>query len=279
MNKETLERVDYSGLIKTAINEEGKLSDCYELFHNYSILNTLYILRQLCRKNIPIAPVKGYKAWEKLNRKVKSYYLRNKTRYGFPQAIEILFPVFGYYPVKDENGQPKLDKDGKQVLAKYVKTFTYNRWHFAVSQTEVIDPAKETETMTENKFKIDINNLCDKLNITLIPFDKLDGNVQGFARPHTRELAINPVASSPVETAIHEVAHIVLKHHEANYPRDIKEVEAETVTYIVLSVCNNDVDLTETRGYIQHWLGNNTLTDEVAKRIINGASEILNTLK
>lgn len=279
MNNTTLERIGYSSLIQKAIKEPGELSKCYSLFHDYSLLNTFYVLRQLHAKGLPVEPIKGFKAWNKLNRQVKPELLEHKTKYGYKDGIEILFPVFGYYPLKDDNGNLLKDKNGKQVFNKYIKDFTYAKWHFSASQTNVIDSKKASETMTENKFHIDIKELCKALNIEIVDYNSIDGNCQGWARTEKRQLALNPVTPQPIETSIHEIAHIVLEHHKAEYPRNIKEVEAETVAYIVLTICNNDVDLSNQRAYIQHWLRDDELTDDIAKRIMTASNKILETLK
>lgn len=279
MNRTTLEKIDYSNLIKRAIKEPGELSKCYSLFHDYSLLNTFYVLRQLHAKGLPVEPIKGYKAWGQLNRQVKPELLTGKSQYGYKNGIELLYPVFGYYPLKDKDGNPLKDKNGKQVFNKYVKDFNYYRWHFSASQTTIKDASKKNETMTENKFHIDIHKLCKALNIEIVDYNSIDGNCQGWARTEKRQLALNPVSEQPIETSIHEVAHIILEHHKAEYPRNIKEVEAETVAYIVLTICNNDVDLSNQRAYIQHWLKDDELTDDIAKRIMTASNKILETLK
>lgn len=280
MNKQLLEKIGMASLIEKAIKEPGELSKCYSLFHDYSLLNTLYIFRQLRHRGLPIEPIKGYKAWGELNRKVRPDEMGKKTPYGFTNGIEILFPKFSTFPKKDANGEIVKDKDGNPVMIKVLRTFNYYRWHFSASQTDIIDPSKKTETMTENRFNIDIPKLCKALDIEIVDYDSLDGNCQGWAIPRDRKLAINPVAEHITETAIHEIAHIVLDHNNAKYERAIKEVEAETVAYIVLTVCNNEnIDLSNNRAYIQKWLGSNEMTDEIANRIMRGASKILDTLK
>jgi hypothetical protein len=45
-----------------------------------------------------------------------------------------------------------------------------------------------------------------KLEITKQPFALVDGNIQGFAIPDQRIIAINPIAEDPIKTQFHEPA-------------------------------------------------------------------------
>jgi hypothetical protein len=82
----------------------------------------------------------------------------------------------------------------------------------------------------------------------------IDGNCQGYASGQT--FALNPVAALPHKTRLHEMAHIVLGHTQEftmtdseRTPKDIKEVEAESVAYILCSIlCLPGLE--ESRGYI-----------------------------
>jgi hypothetical protein len=57
-------------------------------------------------------------------------------------------------------------------------------------------------------------------------------------------------------------------------PRDIREVEAESVAYICCSILGLP-GLHESRGYIQHWLAGNEIGDKTAQRIFGTAEKIL----
>jgi hypothetical protein len=128
------------------------------------------------------------------------------------------------------------------------------------------------------------------LDIERITFASSNGNCQGYAT--ARQVAVSPIAYQPGRTLVHEVAHAVLGHtaefnmtdgNEAT-PRDIREVEAEAVSYLVcqsLGLC----DGVFSRGYLQHWLGNRKhadqpidehgISDKSAHRIFHAADVIL----
>jgi antirestriction protein ArdC len=89
------------------------------------------------------------------------------------------------------------------------------------------------------------------------------------------------VAVLPHKTRFHELAHVVLGHTEEHAmhddettPRDIKEVEAESVAYILCSVLGLP-GLVESRGYIQNWLFGGEISDKSAQRIFGAADKIL----
>src|SRR5437870_4648813 len=90
------------------------------------------------------------------------------------------------------------------------------------------------------------------------------------------------MAPLPHKTLFHELAHVVLGHTEEkrrmdddeHTPVNIREVEAECVTLI----CCESLGLSGAefcRGYIQHWLGKDTIPDRSAQRIFKASDLIL----
>jgi hypothetical protein len=57
-------------------------------------------------------------------------------------------------------------------------------------------------------------------------------------------------------------------------PRDLREVEAESVALLVLGALNQS-GLEYCRGYIQHWLRGEEITERSAQRIFKAADAIL----
>lgn len=261
-------KVNYLQLLNSAITKEGTLSNCYALFHDYSLLNSIYVMLQLEARGLEVSPIKGFRAWNDLNRKVKKGQ----------KALGVLFPIFGTYKKQE------VQQDGtqKEIVIKYVKGFMEKHVHFAYSQTEILDKIKENKKidLKNNDLHINIEKLCKDFDITIKPYDSINGNCQGYALTSKREIALNPIAENPVKTAIHEIAHVLLNHHDATYERNIKEVEAETVAYIVLSVCGvTENDLENSRAYIQSWLNGGEITEDVSKRIFQTADKILKQIK
>jgi antirestriction protein ArdC len=265
-NSDYTVQVDYSNLIQQAIKEPGTIAACYSLFHDYSLLNTMLVGMQQMKRFGQITPIKGFRAWNDLNRKVKKG----------EKALEVLFPVFGKFPKKDENGNEVKDENGKTVMIPYIKGFTPKHIHFAYSQTEIMDKSKEEKKANTVELKeFDYKRVCEQFGIKLIPYDMLDGNCQGYARVDKQELAINPAATQPIKTAVHEIAHCLM-HKDSKLSRELKEVQAEGVTYIVCTMLGaSEKTLQESRGYIQNWLKSNELDEKISKEIVNTANKIL----
>jgi len=63
-------------------------------------------------------------------------------------------------------------------------------------------------------------------------------------------------------------------HDDERTPRDIREVEAESVAYICCAHLGLP-GLDEARGYVQNWLADAPITDKSAQRIFGAAEKIL----
>ncbi|MDR9096304.1 hypothetical protein [Burkholderia multivorans] len=124
------------------------------------------------------------------------------------------------------------------------------------------------------------------LGITEVPFEHLDGNCQGFARPREMVIAINPLAAMPWKTTFHEIAHCLLHSKEAEaafvdsgyISMVIEEAEAESVAFLCCASLGLP-GLEEARGYVQEWLGSSAKAEEFAKksaaRVFSAADKIL----
>jgi len=153
--------------------------------------------------------------------------------------------------------------------------FTYRNNWFVLAQTEgqSLD-VQPTPTWEKDR-------ALASLNVQEVPFDLMDGNCLGFARQ--RSIAINPVNPLPWKTRFHELAHVLLGHtsegieqsNEEPTPRNLREVEAESVALLCCSVL--DLPGVEfSRGYIQAWWGaGKAIPERSAQRILKAADEIL----
>ena len=249
----TAKTVPYQQLLKDAINKPGILSKCYSRFHNYSLGNQLWAWLQSIEHDLELGPIATYKQWQALGQQVKKG----------SEAIYLTLPVI--IDEKDANG----NKTGKQK-----RLFLPKKNWFFLSQTEGENYVEKIKSATWDKERALVS-----LDITEIPFDQTNGNCQGFARG--RSVAVSDIAVLPHKTLFHELAHVTLGHtleHELtdseHTPKDIKEVEAESVAYILCQLLGLPGEV-ESRGYIQHWLDGQTIDDKSAKRIFGAADKIL----
>jgi antirestriction protein ArdC len=248
-----MEKAPFSQLLQDAVNKPGIISKCYSTFHGYSLGNQLLAWSQCEERNIPLGPIATYKKWSELGRQVTKGQ----------KAIALVMPVT--VNKKDVAGEKTGD---------VFKFFTLRNSWFVLSQTEGDEYVNEVVTPAWYKAAALV-----KLDISEVAFNYADGNCQGYASGRT--IAVNPVAVLPHKTRFHELAHVVLGHTTSEVmadsektPRDIREVEAEGVAYILCSVLDLP-GLLESRGYIQGWLRGAKVSDKSAQRIFSAANKIL----
>jgi antirestriction protein ArdC len=248
-----MEKANFSQLLQDAVNQQGVLSKCYSTFSGYSIGNQLLAYSQCVARDIPIGPIATFKKWKDLGRSVSKGQ----------KAIALVMPVT--INKKDEAGE----KTGESF-----SMFTLRNNWFVMSQTEGDEYVNEVAIPEWDKAAA-----LDKLDISEVAFEGMNGNSQGYASGRT--IAINPVAVLPHKTRFHEIAHVVLGHtsegvmaDDERTPRDIREVEAEGVAYILCSLLDLP-GLVESRGYIQNWLQGAEISDKSAQRIFSAANKIL----
>lgn len=248
-----MEKANFSQLLQDAVNQPGIISKCYSTFHGYSIGNQLLAWSQCVARDIPLGPIATYKKWAELGRQVSKGQ----------KAIALVMPVT----------INKKDAAGEKTGEVFSMFTLRNNW-FVLGQTEGDEYVNEVAIPAWDKAAA-----LAKLDVTEVAFKHNDGNCQGYASGRT--IAVNPVAVLPHKTRFHELAHVVLGHTTDEVmadsevtPRDIREVEAEGVAYILCSLLDLP-GLHESRGYIQNWLAGAEVSDKSAQRIFSAANKIL----
>lgn len=243
----------WSALLTEAVNQPGVLSSAYSAFHDYSVGNQMLAWVQIQSRGLQVGPIATYKRWAELGRQVRKG----------EKAIELVMPVT--VNKKDESGE----KTGDSFTWFSLKP----RW-FVLSQTDGEDYQHEAVTPDWDR-----ETALAALGITEEQFTMADGNCQGYARDNT--IAVSPVSAFPHKTRFHELAHVVLGHTKERAmqdseitPRDIREVEAEAVAYVCISILGLP-GKEESRGYIQHWLADAKVEDKSAQKIFAAADKIL----
>jgi hypothetical protein len=251
------EEIQFRQLLEEAVTKPGTLMKAYSLFWNYSLGNQILALIQANRRGITLGPIASFNRWKELGRYVK----RGE------KAIELCMPVTCQRTVKEEG------TDGNEAETEITfKRFVFRRNWFMLSQTDGAE------------FQIPAIPAWDRaralhaLNVQEIPFEMMNGNCQGYAKG--RQIAVNPVAQMPAKTTFHELAHIELGHtseavHDSEtLPRNLKEVEAESVALLCLESLGMD-GAEYCRGYIQNWLQGSTIPERSAQRIFAAGDKIL----
>jgi hypothetical protein len=241
----------FAQLLDTVLTEPGQIHAAYTAFHGYSLGNQMRAMVQCHHRGIPFGPMATFPRWKELGRFVRKG----------EKAIELWMPV----TVKRRES----DDDEPETLTRFV----LRRHWFVLSQTDGQDV---TPPVIEGW---DVARAMGGLDIREVPFDHVDGNVQGVARG--RSIAVSPVAGSPFKTRVHELAHVVLGHTtegELNdddcTPKSLREVEAESVAMLVCAALQQP-GVEYARGYVQHWLQGETIPERSAQRIFKAADQIL----
>lgn len=278
LNQKEKFTADMAQILKSVVTKEGTIATCFSTFWNYSIKNQFLAYWQASIMGIEVSPLCSFKGWNKLNRKV----MRGQ------KAIYLWQPFF--INIKEEDAQKDnygyITRDKNGQLKKLI--FKYKPSWFMYSQTEDCDDrfkinnAKTVDDLKPCFDNFDFNKVYDYYGIKLVPFHKVDGNVQGYANVQNKELAINPLAEHVELTIVHEIAHIALEHdkykkeNKNDDVKALKELEAETVAYIVGTILKvPEKYLAECRGYVQGWFGQNEIPQYNASRIMRIANEIL----
>lgn len=246
-------------------------------FHQYSACNSMLIWLQ------GGTLVAGFNAWKEKGRSVKKG----------EKAIRIYAPMIGkgWFTALDENGVPKKDEDGKEikVLKQYIKGFRRVSV-FDVSQTEgkelpeLADPKMLTGDMTKEEFE-NIFKMVSSVTTATVGMEEITSGANGYFAPSENRIAVNKGMSreQTIKTLIHEVTHSLL-HNKAEMEknpksREQKEVEAESVAYLVCSYLG--IDSAEySFDYVSSWaMGDVKLVTKSMDTVKKTADKIIEVLQ
>ena len=229
--------------------------DCYSNFHNYSFNNVFMILSQ----NPDATQVASFNTWKKLNRNVK------KGEVG----IRILAPITRasvkvQEKIDPETKEPILNEDGSPVLeAAQQKIVGFKAVPvFDISQTEG-EPLPTLTKQLEGELE-DFNILFENLKaIAPVPvyMENINNGALGYYSRAKGCIAIKNGMSDlqTIKTTIHEIAHSMLHDEDTEQSRGAKEVEAESIAYIVskkLGIDTSDYSF----GYVAAWSSDKEMT-------------------
>ena len=244
-------------------------------FHNYSYNNSILIGLQ--KPNATY--VASYDSWKKnFNRQVK------KDEKG----IKIIAPVKVTSQIevdaKDKTtGEKILNEDGS--IKKEIKEVTHTNFKvgyvFDISNTEQIKnkPVIDLELTHELKGNVDdYKNLLDAIKYASpvpISFEDFDGPSKGYFDRNSQIIVIKKSMdeAQQIKTAIHETAHALLHNKENYYSKEDRELQAESVAYVVSDYYGHDTS-SYSFPYAASWAGDSKRIDGNLKQI-KEASDII----
>jgi hypothetical protein len=241
------------GLLDT--QAESAIAPYYSYFGEpYSATNMAYLFIQGAREIVGLK-----RQWQSVGREPFPNAWRNRYRIWVPWFRQIV----------------KLDPDtGEEKPEKVLGGFNDVACIYTYSQTtgEAIKP-KPTP-------KWDVLQMIGRLGMRQVGFESHFGGLQGYSRG--TELAVSPIAADPLNTSIHEAAHIALGHtlghtyEELHAPRGVMEFQAQAVAYVVqclIGVMDEETAL-YSRGYIRHWLHDEHPSEQACRQVLTVADRI-----
>lgn len=260
--------IDWRSTFIEALDAPGALGNTYCRFYNYSYLNQIRLLLQGVSE-----PVATYKRWTELG-----FHVRRGTH-----AKSVLAPILVNKEQADANGDTKLDANGKPIKRQFLVGFRASNTVFGFSDTD----GDELPAVSVPGW--DADRALESLGVVRDRFVTTRSNAQGYSEwdGTTHHLAINPVAHYPVRTLLHELAHIALGHCKTDIDdpesahRGVREFEAESTAYVLAKELElADWDASESRGYIDRWLGGKSSEqvedlDRHMSRVFSAVNKIL----
>jgi hypothetical protein len=237
--------------------------DVQRRFHRYSFGNALLIAMQ----RPDASQVAGFHAWRRMGRYVQAG----------EKGIAILAPIVPRFRIADEETGDETIVVGSPRRFRVAHVFD-------VSQTA----GRELPTAPVTKLQGDAPaELYDRLRAVAaslgftVEEDYLPDEVNGTCSHRDRLITVE-VRNDPlmqVKTLAHELAHAIL-HGETTLPRERRELEAESVAYIVCADLGID-SAAYSFGYLASWSAggddaHRAITDS-AGRIQKAARVILDT--
>lgn len=210
--------------------------DVMSKFHHYSFINTILIYNQ----NPEATYVAGYNTWKKLGRHVE----RGE------RGIRIFRP----YLITREIKTDRYDDKGEQIVERITQTRFTSAYVFDVSQTSGQELPKLIEELEGDVSRFDtyINALKDLTDYPIEYANDLNG-ANGICSYEDKKIYIRNGMSQAqqLKTIVHEIAHY-MRHNGSTKSRKEKEIEAESVAYVV---CQNiGLDTSDySFGYIGSW--------------------------
>lgn len=221
-------------------------------FHNYSLNNQILIAVQKPDSTL----CAGYTTWQKQNRYVKKGEKGIRIICPAPYKKEYLKDV-----IDKTTGKPELLPDGKakQEIVQKVIPFFKVGYVYDISQTEG-QPLPEIADILEGDLDEVLKSLKEAmLQVSPVPvrFQPIGGEANGFYSPAAGEIVVDSTLSEKqsLKTLIHETAHALLHNPEttsSQSTRETKEVEAESVAYVVCQYFGLDTS-DYSFGYIAGW--------------------------
>jgi hypothetical protein len=269
----------------TLSEEIRRYLDFFSKFHSYSYFNRILIYIQ----KPDATRVASYKKWQEKDRQVK------KGSVG----IGVFVPLFNKYNVsKQQNQTDDIDALGtsddetetRKILSGYRIGYVYD-----ISDTEATSPKGEipdvpqwwgenTPSETADELFGYVSQVVSDMGIKITSEDAKGGE-RGFAAGDHINISSGVQGVGRISTMIHEIAHELMHFREKSLfyqgeimdlTKEIKELQAESVSYVVLK--HYDLSVSHHPTYLALWNANKELIQSNLEVISNVSQFIINQI-
>ena len=247
--------------LKTGVSDYLKsdrykeILETFSKFHRYSLNNALLIMLQ----RPGAETVASYTTWKSLERQV------NKGEKGIRILCPAPYKTKIETPVLNEAGQPVLSADGKTVMENKEITRTAFKvgYTFDISQTsgrELPEVARKLEGTVADYGRI--KTAIEMISPVPVVYGSIQGEAKGYFSPSDHEIRVREGMSElqTIKTLLHECSHSrlhdpeKLKHEESTISRSDKEIQAESIAFVVAKSLGLDPS-SYTIPYVGSWAG------------------------
>jgi len=238
---------------------KGRIAGVY----NYSMFNFYIANMQLFgatgKTATALAP---FTFWSKKGRRIKAG----------SKALQIFAPIIKNEEFENEKGETEEEK--KLVGYRIVNVFDFTQTEGDLSQLDITKGGLVGNWTIGNSL-VNLSQLVDAFGIKTNDVEITSG-ATGWTNGKEIFLVDNGNENTNIATYIHELAHCKMHFDKdrEKYTRESKEIEAETVAYIVCSAIGLDHKFAKL--YLKNWSGFNENVRQ--SKIISTSESILKTL-
>lgn len=207
-------------------------------FHNYSFNNTVLIFSQ----NKNATKVAGFKAWQKMDRKLKKG----------AKGIQIIYPIKQKFTQKIEGQSSMID--GNEIEEKTIEYFTYRPTYvFDIADTVGKPISLEHKKLDSDSMK-EFYKFLKEYSPYPIEEDDLYGGCNGYWSPRKKHIVLKKWLSVDDKTAVllHELTHALYDDFNYKEDRNLSETFVESVAFIVADYFGLDTSMCSFN-YITAW--------------------------
>lgn len=201
--------------------------DTISKFHSYSLNNCLLIAMQMPNASY----VAGFKDWQKK--------FKRNVKKG-EKAIRILAPNKCKFEKEEINDKGEVEK----VVVEFMRYRVVPVFDYSQTEGEELPTICKPLTADVNDFE-KIKAKLESISQVPVSYEPIDNGANGYFDRVAKRIVVKAGMSEAqtIKTLIHEIAHSIL-HADVfcEIPREVKEIQAESVAYIVCKEAGIDTD-------------------------------------